>query len=461
MPVLSAFIVPHPPLLIPEVGGERREAVRQTIDAYEEISRRIRDLNPETLVFISPHAISYSDYFHISPGTGGRGTMAQFGAPNVTFEASYDSELIEEISRLAGEQEIPAGTLGEKDKKMDHGVTVPLYFIAQQLKHYSIVRISISGLGFDEHYKFGRCLKEAIEKTNRNVVIIASGDLSHRLTSDGPYTYAREGPEFDKEITQAMAQADFLKFITLDESFCDQAGECGLRSFIIMAGALDKTSVAADMLSYEGPFGVGYAICAYKPIAPDENRDFLKRFRNMHESKLEEIKSKEDPFVNLARQSLEHYVRTGKTMRTPTDLPPELSKVRAGVFVTLKKAGRLRGCIGTIQPVEKSIAEEIIKNAVTSGVGDLRFQVVTKDELDELVYSVDVLSPSEPITDKTQLDVKKYGVIVSSGGKRGLLLPNLDNVQTVGEQISIALQKAGISENANYNMERFEVVRHH
>ena len=133
---------------------------------------------------------------------------------------------------------------------------------------------------------------------------------------------------------------------------------------------------------------------------------------------------------------------------------------QAGVFVSLKKHGSLRGCIGTISPVTQSIAKEILRNAVSSGTEDPRFPPVTKDELDELIYSVDVLGEAESITDKSELDVKRYGVIVTAGRKRGLLLPNLDGVDTIEQQLSIARKKAGIYDNEKVSMERFEVVRH-
>jgi len=165
-------------------------------------------------------------------------------------------------------------------------------------------------------------------------------------------------------------------------------------------------------------------------------------------------------YVKLAKYSLEHFVRTGKEAELPDDVPAELLANRAGVFVCIKIHGRLRGCIGTIAPVTESIAHEIIRNAVSAASEDPRFPPVSVSELSDLVYSVDVLSPPERIDDVSLLDVKRYGVIVTSGYKRGLLLPNLDGVDTVEEQISIAANKAGIREGEVVKLERFEVVRH-
>jgi AmmeMemoRadiSam system protein A len=169
----------------------------------------------------------------------------------------------------------------------------------------------------------------------------------------------------------------------------------------------------------------------------------------------------ESEYVKLARETLENYVSSGKKIEVPDWVPPEFKTKRAGVFVSLKKHGALRGCIGTIGPVRVNIAEEIIYNAISSGTQDPRFPAVGPEELPELVYSVDVLGEAEKIDSMDQLDVKRYGVIVTSGFRRGLLLPDLEGVDTPQEQVAIALQKAGINRSERYQMERFEVIRHH
>jgi len=170
--------------------------------------------------------------------------------------------------------------------------------------------------------------------------------------------------------------------------------------------------------------------------------------------------SNEDQYITLARITLEEYVATGKTIEIPEGLPEQMTAKKAGVFVSLKKMGDLRGCIGTIKATTDCIAQEIIQNAISAGAQDPRFYPVQLDELHEIVYSVDVLMDAEPIDSIAQLDVKKYGVIVRSGRRTGLLLPNLEGVDTPQYQVNIALQKAGIGQNENYTLERFEVIRH-
>jgi AmmeMemoRadiSam system protein A len=165
--------------------------------------------------------------------------------------------------------------------------------------------------------------------------------------------------------------------------------------------------------------------------------------------------------VQLARKSIEYFLERNKIMTLPENLPEDLIKNRAGVFVSLKKDGRLRGCIGTFLPTQENIALEIIENAVSAATRDPRFPSVSLNEVELLTVSVDILSQPEEIDDILQLDPKKYGVIVSSGYKKGLLLPNLEGVDTVKYQVDIARQKAGISPDENYQIQRFEVRRYY
>jgi AmmeMemoRadiSam system protein A len=165
------------------------------------------------------------------------------------------------------------------------------------------------------------------------------------------------------------------------------------------------------------------------------------------------------PLVKLAKETIELYIREGKTLEIQEDaLAPDM-KQRAGVFVCLKIRGMLRGCIGTFQPQEPTIAHETVRNAISAATCDPRFSRLRADELDTIEYTIDVLTPPEPVKDKTELDPARYGVIVQSGGKRGLLLPDLEGVDTADYQISIAMQKAGIPSGAAVELSRFEVKR--
>ena len=244
----------------------------------------------------------------------------------------------------------------------------------------------------------------------------------------------------------------------------------------MMAGALDQTAVKVNRLSHEGTFGVGYGVCTYEVLPEDgSDRNFLKIYEDKEEIRRSAQRAKEDIIVRLARKTVETYIRDRRKIvyedvkdsikkegedSSADELIDILENNRAGVFVSMHKDGRLRGCIGTISPVRDNVAQEVIDNAISASTSDPRFIPVSPDELDHLEYSVDVLSPPENIASLAELDVKKYGVIVTNGNRRGLLLPNLDTIDTVEEQIAIAKKKAGISSAEPVSLQRFEVIRH-
>lgn len=460
MGIVGAVMVPHPPLIVPEVGKGEERKIQNTIDAYQKAAAWIGELGPETVVLLSPHQTMYADYFHISPGKGARGDFGQFGAGQVKLETVYDTEFVRRLCKLLDEERFPAGTDGEREKRLDHGTMAPLYFINQYWKEYQLVRIGLSGLPLVEHYRLGQHIAKTAELLGRRTVLVGSGDLSHRLKEDGPYGFREEGPAYDRRIMDVMGRAAFGELLDFAEDFCEKAGECGHRSFTIMAGALDEREVTANRLSYEGPFGVGYGICMYEVRGNNPTRNFREQYEKREQEKLLRMREQEDAYVQLARKTIESYVRTGEILDVPEGLPEEMYRDRAGAFVSIKKDGSLRGCIGTIKATQTSIAMEIINNAVSASARDYRFSPIEPEELEKLIISVDILGECEKIDSPAQLDVKRYGVIVTKGRKRGLLLPNLDGVDTIEEQIAIAKRKAGIGEEEEAGLERFEVIRH-
>ncbi|MDR1784953.1 MAG: AmmeMemoRadiSam system protein A [Spirochaetaceae bacterium] len=176
-----------------------------------------------------------------------------------------------------------------------------------------------------------------------------------------------------------------------------------------------------------------------------------------------EGQAEESPYVRLARNTVELFAREGRLFRPDFPLPPEMTDREAGVFVSIKKHGNLRGCIGTIGPTQGSVAAEISCNAISASTRDPRFEPIGPEELPHLTYSVDVLEPPEPVTGADRLDPKKYGVIVTLGRRRGLLLPDLEGVDTVEDQIGIAMGKAGIppGDRDRVSLERFLVTRYY
>ena len=461
MSIEAGFMVPHPPLIIPDVGKGEERGIQRTIDAYKEIAGKIAHIAPELIIVTSPHATMYGDYFHISPGTKAHGSFANFRAPQVRIDVEYDVPFRNALRTNIEKSDVRAGTDGERDPALDHGTMIPLYFINEFYTDYRIIRIGLSGMPLMENYKLGRLIAKTVEETGRKAVFVASGDLSHKLLAEGPYGFSSDGPKYDERIMKDMGNGDFKNLLSYDDRFLRSAAECGHGSFTIMAGAFDGIDVDAKILSHEGPFGVGYGICSFYPKGKATGRDFLDIYEEATRKEREKLMTKEDEYIKLARNSLETFVTTHGHMPLPHSLPENMYQERAGAFVSLHINGQLRGCIGTIAPVQENLAMEIIENAVSAGTKDPRFPPVKESELPFIEISVDVLSPAEDIASMDELDVKEYGVIVTKGYKRGLLLPNLDGVDTIEEQVAIAKKKAGIPESDNdVKLQRFRVVRH-
>jgi AmmeMemoRadiSam system protein A len=229
-----------------------------------------------------------------------------------------------------------------------------------------------------------------------------------------------------------------------------------------MGGAFDGTAVRAERLSHQDVTGVGYGICTFYPEGADESRHFLDLKLEAIEEELNAKRAASDEYVKLAREAVEAYVLRGEVLKVPAGLPAEMLSARAGAFVSIHEHGELRGCIGTIAPTRSSVAEEIIGNAISASTKDPRFNPIKPDELKWLDINVDILGEPEDIDSEDMLDVKRYGVIVTKGFKRGLLLPDLDGVDTVKDQIAIAKRKAGIPEyDDEVSLQRFEVIRHY
>ena len=465
MAVLAAYAVPHPPLIIPAIGAGRERGIAATIRAYHETMCAAAALHPDTVVIISPHATGYDDFFHISPGAGAEGNFAAFGHPEISVGIEYDEDFVRALSAAAEENEIPAGTLGERDASLDHGTMIPLAFLSEYLEDAAVkfVRIGISGLPAHMHALLGQCIAATAKKLGRRTICIASGDLSHRLQAGGPNGFAPEGAEFDGLCSTFMKAGDFLSLLQIPGSYAEAAGHCGLNGLWMLAGVLDCTSMESRLHSYEGPFGVGYAVASFTVTGADAGHDFAAQLARSEDEAITDLRASEDAYVCLARKSIEHYVRTHAYMPLPHELPRELTETCAGVFVSIKKYGRLRGCIGTFLPAQKNLAEEILYNAVSAAAHDGRFNPIAEGELNRLVYSVDVLSAPEPISSAAELDPKVYGVIVKSltDNRRGLLLPDLAGIDTAEEQITAAREKARIQPKEPISLARFEVVRHH
>ena len=460
MSIVATFMLPHPPIVIPKIGKGDMKVVQKTVDAYEQAAEKIGQIQPETIVIISPHHTLYADYFQISPGRKGKGNLAQFNVPQVSVTAKYDEDFVEKLSHIADAHNIPAGVKGAVSKTIDYGAVIPLTYVNKYWKNYKLVHMGVSGLPLVSHYELGKCIKETAESLGTKTVVIASGDLSHRLKPDGPNGYRKEGAEYDATVMSIMKDARFDELMDFDEGYRSLAGECGHRSFTVMAGTLDKMDVTTECLSYEGVTGVGYGICVFEPGEANDERDMKEKYLKKDIERVSAVKEKEDEYVKLARKAVEELVLNDKKYEITEDLPDEMVNRKAGVFITIKTGKQLRGCVGTLTPDKESIAEEIIQNAMNSAGNDPRYAHIEKDELDRMEITVDVIGEFEEIFTDDMLDVHKYGVCISKGRKKGFLLPNQTGLETTEQQVNIAKQSAGLRPRDKAKMERFEVVRH-
>ncbi|QNU68205.1 AmmeMemoRadiSam system protein A [Ruminiclostridium herbifermentans] len=455
------YLMPHPPLMVHEIGKGEEAKIQKTIDSCNAIGEEISQLNVDTIIIITPHGTIFRDAIAMIGEETLEGNLGKFGASKISFKLKIDTLLTNEIIKEAEKVNIPTVKLNKQNEnvyrvklKLDHGAAIPLYHI-KDIDKYKIVHITYGMLAPIELYYFGMAIEQACKNTNTQAVLIASGDLSHRLTEDGAYPYSPYGKKFDLQLIDILRQGRISDLFNMDQTLINEAAECGLRSIYILAGALDGKEAKADILSYEGPFGVGYGVAKFnfkdgKSIYTDlKEIGKLKHLRRLKEG---------NAYTKLARRNLENYLKNGRPLSINDIKDAKLLNNRKGVFVSLKIKGELRGCIGTIEAVTPSIAEEIMHNSISAAFNDPRFPPLREDELFEIDISVDLLYPAQKCS-FNELDPKNYGVIVTSGRKRGLLLPNLEGVNTKEEQISIALQKAGINPNEPYEIERFKVER--
>ena len=461
MSIIGACMVPHPPIILPEIGRGEERKIAETTASYEKAADLVASLKPDTLVIASPHTRMYADWFYIGGGSEGYGSFSQFRAGHVRIHADYDTEMIRALSDAAGREDFPAGPVEDPDIPLDHGVMIPLYFIQKKYSDFKIVRIGISGLPLTDHYRLGMMIRDCAEQLGRRVFFVASGDLSHKLKKDGPYGFIEEGPVYDTRIMDVMGSGDFKKLFAFDSAFCEKAAECGHKPFCMMAGFLDGKKVSSKVYSHEDITGVGYGVCSFTAEGYDPGRKFRTAKLKDEENCVSSLPLSNEPYVRLAQRAIYSRVISGRYIKVPDDVPEQMLQQRAGVFVSIHRYDRLRGCIGTIMPAEECIAEEIIRNAILASTSDSRFYPVKPDELDSLEISVDVLGEIEDISSPDELDVLRYGVIVRNGARRGLLLPNLDGITSVDQQIEIAMQKAGIMPGEKISLQRFEVVRHY
>lgn len=452
--IVFSGLAPHPPIMVPEVGHEAIVNVQSSIAAMAELTQRLIASGAETVILISPHAPLDASAFVAYKTPDLYADFANFRAPETTVKASLDEELLSAIAREAHAQSYEV--LNIRSDQLDHGTSVPLYFLLQNGWKGRVVALGYSFLSNEDHLRFGGCVSKAADGLGRPVAIVASGDLSHRLKPDAPAGYNPGAHFFDEEIVAALSANSPERIVNIDQELRRIAGECGYRSLLVALGATQELPSACEVLNYEAPFGVGYLVAQIT-----NQKTPARDAEDQKPSDDQQLAEDGHELPQLARETVESFVLTG-TPPKPQGKQSGLLAERAACFVSIKtKDGKLRGCIGTIEPTRNTLREEVIANALGAATRDPRFKPVMANELSQLRYSVDVLSTPEPAT-FLELDPKDYGVIVEdeSGDKRGLLLPDIEGVDTAKRQVEIASRKAGIPDGAPIRLWRFRVDRY-
>jgi len=418
MSLVYVGFVPHPPIIVPEVGRGEEIKCQTTINAYRQLASEIVKMEVKTILVVSAHAPLADEGLVYVQGNPMFGDFDRFGVKQIQFKMEVDTRIVNQIK-----QEIPDSFPVESE--IDHGVLVPLYYLKEAGWDGKIVVLGVPMIKSED---YGRKVGQILNDVPERCALLASGDLSHKLKEEGPYGFHPSGPKVDQIIIKGLKK-DTTLVRGIPNQHIEEAGLCGYQALLFALGAREGQT---KVLSYEGPFGVGYLVAEI--------------YRS-------------SPIAGFARECLTYYLTAQAFDKLIIPGDP-LLKEQKSCFVTLKKDGELRGCIGTVQPVKENLASEIKHNAIAAATQDPRFWPLQAEELSLITISVDVLGDMEKIQNEDGLDPLHYGVVVRSGGKVGLLLPHLEGVDTVEEQLRIAKQKAGIYSEEKIEMWRFEVERY-
>ncbi|HET8931947.1 MAG TPA: AmmeMemoRadiSam system protein A [Polyangiales bacterium] len=440
MSIPCAVLMCHAPIVIPEVAGKRAAECSNTTAAMAEAAARVRAHAPDVLVVLSPHGERHRNQWGVCTRSALHGSFARFGAAQAKVSLPGAPEAAQ---RLLRDNELFVG-IEAAQLDDDHGALVPLYFVQRAGFSGATLIISPPARHTHTHERVGQAIARAAASAGERWVVLASGDMSHRLIPGAPCGYDPRAAQFDAGFRACIDRGELREACTANPELRELAAEDVVDSVAVAAAAVDYQSAGHHTLNYEGPFGVGYLEAV------------------LFDATASREKQTEPPWTALlrvAREAIEQSL-SGGDLPAYTPLPEPWREPR-GVFVTLRKqTGALRGCVGHLSPTGRTLLDEVAACAIAAAERDTRFRPVSARELPSLRIEISLLSPSEPVSDHSQLDPRRYGVIVSCGGARGVLLPDVEGVDTVEDQIRIAADKGGLPANRPWEIERFEVLKH-
>lgn len=445
--IVFAGLMPHAPILVPGVGGESLFHARATATAMGTVAEHALAAAPETVVLVSPHSPRQPGAFGLWSTRRLCGSLGRFGSPDDAVDLPLDEEFADRL-------EIEAERLGLRMWRiargsLDHGALVPLcYLTSAGWKHKTVVvGLSVPGEGgLDE---LGHAIAATTKHLKRRTAIIASGDMSHRLTHTAPAGYDPEAHRFDEAFIHLLQDAAVRNLSQIDPALQERAAEDVVDATAVAVAASDYRTTGHAVLSYEGPFGVGYGVAIlFEPKkSPGGNAPATAIADNVV-AQLSEL-------PHVARWAVGEKLRGGVT-KAPFCARGEPAE-RHAVFVTVRTDdGKLRGCRGVTTPGAENVVSETWHSAVAAAFFDPRFPSVTTEELPRLRFTVTVLGPLEPIVSVAELDPAIYGVLLhADDGRRGVLLPAIAGIDTVAEQLAVARHKAGIADDEPVRIDRF------
>ena len=264
MTLIACFAAPHPPVMVPEVGRERAAEVSGTVEAMHQLAREAESLAPDVIVLMSPHAPLDMNMMGVSAASWYEGSFSMFGAPEVRVRMDGAPDLARAIASESSNRGVPTHVLhAGRGAELDHGSMTPLVMLVENLAPLpSLVVLSFSYLEPGQHVEFGRAVGSVLQSDPRRILYVASSDLSHRLIPGAPAGYSPRGAEFDAAVVAAFKSGDLSRLLSIPRDLVHEAGECGLRSLFTLSGVIEGLESRTRLLSYEGPFGVGYLVGA-------------------------------------------------------------------------------------------------------------------------------------------------------------------------------------------------------
>ncbi len=445
--IVFTGLMPHAPILVPGVGGENFVHVETTAQAMSMVASHTLVAHPDTIVLISPHSPRQSGAFGLWYTPQLRGSLGRFGSPEDRVDLPLDRVFADQLELEAERRGLRTWRIAHEP--LDHGAVVPLRYLIAAGWNGQTVILGLNYHGEGGLDQLGQAIAATAQELKRRTAIIASGDMSHRLTRTAPAGYDPDAHRFDEAFVGLLREGTYGGIRRLDPALQEKAAEDVVDSTQVALAASGYRTAGHEVLSYEGPFGVGYGVAILfeppksgtaRPDAAGPEGKVVSRFADL---------------PAIARWAVEAKLQNGPA-KPPFCAGGELAE-RGAVFVTMRtEAGELRGCRGVTTPVERDMVWETWHSAVAAALHDPRFPAVTAEELPRLRFTVTVLGQLEPVTLSEELDPAVYGVVVSSrDGRKGVLLPAIAGIDSVEKQLAIARQKAGIADGEFVHIERF------